>query len=158
LQERFARILSPFSGSRPNNFPPFKEGNNMTDEENIQKSLAKIKSDEKGWRKALATAEGSFSRNLAEENLSRLVTLRHTLLNQLKTIELRRKHVMKVAVVDGIFTDHLSDGVCQQLVREGWLERADPIPQRPHISRNPAYLPTEKAIQSWQVGDLTEEE
>lgn len=53
----------------------------MTDEENLQKSLTNIKNGEKGWAKSLASANGSFSRKLAEENLRRLGEMRLTLLN-----------------------------------------------------------------------------
>ena len=56
---------------------------------------------------------------------------------------------MRAALGDGIFTDRLSDGVCEQLLREGWLERATPLTPRPHVSRSPAYLPTEKAVHEW---------
>jgi hypothetical protein len=56
---------------------------------------------------------------------------------------------MKVALGEGIFTDHQSDGVCQQLLREGWLERAAPLARRPHISRAATYLPTDKAVTEW---------
>ena len=123
----------------------------MINEESIQKALTKLTSDEKGWRKALASAEGSFSREQAEENLSRLAVLRQTLNTQLQTNELRRQQVMRNAVIDGIVTDHSGDGVLQQLLKEGWLERAEVLPPRPHVSRSPAYLPTEKAMQEWQM-------
>jgi hypothetical protein len=69
----------------------------------------------------------------------------------LSTVELRRNQVMKAAILDGIFTDHQSDGVCQQLTREGWLERAAPIAKRPHVNRADAYLPTDKAINEWDI-------
>ena len=48
-----------------------------------------------------------------------------------------------------MYTDHVSDGVCEQLLSEGWLERAQPLAPRPHVSRSSAYLPTEKAVQEW---------
>ncbi len=67
----------------------------------------------------------------------------------LSTVELRRNQVMKAAILDGIFTDHLSDGICQQLASEGWLEHAAPIAKRPHVNRADAYLPTDKAINEW---------
>jgi len=67
------------------------------------------------------------------------------------TVELRRQQVMKAAILDGIFTDHQSDGICQQLLSEGWLERAAPIAKRPHVNRADAYLPTEKAVNDWNV-------
>ncbi len=66
-------------------------------------------------------------------------------------LEMRRRQVMRGALADGIFTDHQSDGVCKQLLNEGWLERAEPIPLRPHVSRAQAYLPTEKAIAEWNT-------
>ena len=65
-------------------------------------------------------------------------------------MEMRRRQIMRVALGDGIFTDRLSDGVCEQLLNEGWLERATPIALRPHVSRSPAYLPTEKAVHKWK--------
>ena len=53
----------------------------------LQKSLAQITANEKGWRKVLATAEGSYSRNYATEQLRRLEALRNSLLaNQELTI------------------------------------------------------------------------
>ena len=123
----------------------------MNYDDTLQKSLAKITSDERGWRKSLAAAEGGFSRDLAEENLRRLAVLRQTLLNRATTTKLHRKHVMEAAIRDGMITDHLSDGVCEQLLKEGWLEHADPTPVRPHLSRAHAYLPTENAVQNWQL-------
>ena len=123
----------------------------MNIEETIRKSLEKLKDDERGWRKALDDAKGSHSRELAQDNLRRLDAHMHTLLNQLASNERRRRQVMRVAISDGIFTDHNSDGVCEQLLGEGWLERADPIPQRPHISHAPVYLPTDRAVQDWNA-------
>lgn len=46
----------------------------------LQKSLAQITANEKGWRKVLATAEGSYSRSFATEQLRRLEALRSSLL------------------------------------------------------------------------------
>lgn len=63
--------------------------------------------------------------------------------------QMRRRRIMKAALEEGIFTDHQSDGICEQLLSEGWLERAAPIAQRPHVSRALAYLPTEKAVAEW---------
>jgi|SRR5664279_2903880 len=123
----------------------------MNNDEIFQKSLAKITNDERGWRKSLATAEGSFSKNLAEENLRRLAVERQTLLNQVNTTNLHRKHIMEVAIRDGMITDHISDGVCEQLLKEGWLEQAGPTLLRPHVNRAQAYLPTENAVQNWQI-------
>ncbi len=121
----------------------------MNKPDNIQKSLDKIASDEKGWRKALANAEGSFSKNQAEENLRRLALLRQSLLNQVMVVKRRREHVMNVALAEGMITDHVSDGVCEQLVKEGWLEHADQQAMRPHVNVAAAYLPTDKAVQDW---------
>jgi hypothetical protein len=56
---------------------------------------------------------------------------------------------MRTAVADGIVTDRVSDGVCEQLVSEGWLERAESIAVRPHVNRANAYLPTDKAMREW---------
>jgi hypothetical protein len=67
----------------------------------------------------------------------------------LAATDLRRKQVMRVALAEGMFTDRISDGVCEQLVREGWLERLEQIAKRPHVSRSSAYLPTEKALEEW---------
>lgn len=53
----------------------------MNKRDDLQKSLDKIKSSEKGWRKSLNTAKGSYSQNLARENLRRLADQRAALLN-----------------------------------------------------------------------------
>jgi hypothetical protein len=55
----------------------------MNEVDHIRKLLADNKAGEKGWRKVLSTAEGSFSRKLAEQNLIRLEASRETLLSQL---------------------------------------------------------------------------
>ncbi len=55
----------------------------MNEVDHIRKLLADNKAGEKGWRKVLSTAEGSFSRKLAEQNLLRLEASRETLLSQL---------------------------------------------------------------------------
>lgn len=123
----------------------------MNIEQTIQKSLSKIKSDEKGWQKVIAEAEGSYSREFAQENLRRLDGQRRSLLNQLESSKRRRKHVMREAIDEGIFTDHESDGVCEQLLGEGWLERAAPIPLRRRVTHAPVYLPTERAVQDWNA-------
>lgn len=60
----------------------------MNEDEKRQKTLAKINDSENGWKKVLATAEGSFSRNLASENLRRLDAERKSLLNQIKAASL----------------------------------------------------------------------
>ncbi len=69
--------------------------------------------------------------------------------SQTGTLEMRRQQVMRGAIADGIFTDHQSDGICEQLRREGWLERAAPIAWRRNVSRAATYLPTEKAVTEW---------
>ena len=58
----------------------------MNENDRIQKLLNDVKNGEKGWRKVLTTAEGSFSRKLAQENLLRLDQVRENLLNQLNTL------------------------------------------------------------------------
>lgn len=55
----------------------------MNEIEHVRKLLAVTKAGEKGWRRSLTAAEGSFSRTLAEKNLSRLAALREKLLLQL---------------------------------------------------------------------------
>lgn len=57
----------------------------MNEVERIRKLLADTKAGEKGWRKVLASAEGSHSRTLAQNNLSRLAALRVTLVSELNT-------------------------------------------------------------------------
>jgi hypothetical protein len=128
----------------------------MNSENDIKKSLAKIKLDEKGWRKSMANTEGTYSKDVAQENLHRLDALRETLLSRLTSLEARRQHVMKNAVVDGIFTDHIRDGVCEQLVTEGWLIRADPHPRGRLKVAQQVYLSTEKAVQDWNPSDTPE--
>lgn len=71
------------------------------------------------------------------------------MINRETANEMRRQHIMQIAIDHGIYTDHRSDGVCQQLLDEGWLERAEPIARRPHVSRDHAYLPTERAAEEW---------
>ena len=56
----------------------------MNEVDRIRKLLADANAGEQGWRKVWTTAEGSFSRALAEKNLSRLAALRENLLGQLK--------------------------------------------------------------------------
>ncbi len=69
--------------------------------------------------------------------------------NQIGTVEMRRRQVMRGAIADGIFTNHQSDGICEQLRGEGWLEPAEPIVWRRNVSRASAYVPTEKALTEW---------
>lgn len=65
------------------------------------------------------------------------------------TTRLRANHIMEAALQEGIFTDHIRDGVCEELLSDGWLERAAPIAPRPHVNRTGTYLPTEKAVTDW---------
>jgi len=123
----------------------------MDTEINIKKSLAKISSNENGWRKALTTAEGSFSRDLARKNLERLEEQRQELLGQLTSLEERRQNVMKIAVENGVVTDDVRDGICEQLVTEGWLTRAGALFGGPAKPTDPTYLITEKANQDWHT-------
>lgn len=69
---------------------------------------------------------------------------------QLATTQSRRRQVMRSALADGMITDRIRDGICEQLVSEGWLERAAAISIRPHVNRANAYLPTERAVQDWE--------
>lgn len=62
----------------------------MSDNEKLQKTLAKINDSEAGWKKVLETAAGSFSRNLASENLQRLDALRKSLIDEAKTEQFGR--------------------------------------------------------------------
>ena len=61
----------------------------MTEVDRIQKLLRETKAGEKGWRKVLVRAEGSYSRTLAEKNLSRLAALHEALLSQLRIANAR---------------------------------------------------------------------
>ena len=81
----------------------------MNDIDHIRKSLASVKTGEKGWRKVLATAEGSFSRKLAEENLRRLAALRLTLLNQLAAVESNAQLVIAAAIKQRMITEDMSE-------------------------------------------------
>jgi hypothetical protein len=119
----------------------------MNHRDEISKSLTRNTLDEKGWRKTLAGAEGSHSKELAEKNINRLHSERQTLLHRQSSFEARKLNVMRAAVMDGIFTDHLRDGVCQELVTEGWLVRAEAISRRGNRATSPTYLPTELAAQ-----------
>ena len=89
----------------------------MNDIDHIRKSLANVKTGEKGWRKVLATAEGSFSRKLAEENLRRLAALRLTLLNQLDAVDSDGQLVIATAIKQGVITDDRSARAVERLLR-----------------------------------------
>jgi hypothetical protein len=121
----------------------------MNDEYEIKKSLAKIIRDEKGWRKSLAKSEGSYSRDFARDNLHRLEALREQLLGRLNSLQTRREQVMKSVVEEGNFLDHIFDGVCEQLVAEGWLSRAEPLSRYSPKVEQRIYFSTEKAAQDW---------
>lgn len=125
----------------------------MNNENAIHKSLSKITRDEKGWRKSLATADGSYSREFAEENLRRLQIEQGLLHKRLESLQMRRQHVMRVATGDGIVTDHVRDGVCEQLVIEGWLVGAETLPRRAGRRVDRVYLPTDKAVEGWHSAD-----
>lgn len=124
----------------------------------LNKALLKNSSDAKGWRKAFASAQGSYSRDFAQKNLHRLKAEQEEILNHLKTLELRRQQVMKTALRDGIITDHVRDGVCERLVADGWLDRMDAIPNRGGKPASKDYLPTNKATENWQIIETKYEE
>ena len=63
----------------------------MNEIDRIRKQIAETHAGEQGWRRVLTTAEGSFSRTLAEKNLSRLAALREKLLNELKEAKLLQR-------------------------------------------------------------------
>ncbi len=63
----------------------------MNEVDHIRKLLAETNAGEQGWRKVLTTAEGSFSRSLAEKNLTRLADLREKLLSQLNEATLHQQ-------------------------------------------------------------------
>lgn len=83
----------------------------MNEIERIRKLLADTKAGEKGWRKALASAEGSHSRSLAEKNLSRLSDLRQTLVDQLESMDLPQRSEVKAASRRGRGAADLSGNV-----------------------------------------------
>jgi hypothetical protein len=60
---------------------------------------------------------------------------------------------MKSAVADGIFTDHLRDGACEELVTEGWLMRIAAATRRGNRGVSPTYLPTDLAAQDLHIPD-----
>lgn len=83
----------------------------MNENDHIQKLITDVKNGEKGWRKVLATAEGSFSRKLAQENLLRLDALHETLLlqlNALNTTPIPQRPTLRAAFQDGTLGDDLS--------------------------------------------------
>ena len=125
----------------------------MVTEINIKKSLAKISSNENGWRKMLTTAEGSFSRDLAKKNLERLEEERKLLLDQLASLEERRQNVMNLAIANGVVTDNIRDGICEQLATEGWLSRAGALFNGDVKTADRVYLPTDKASADWRETD-----
>ena len=59
----------------------------MNEVDRIRKLLRETKAGEKGWQKVLTHAEGSYSRTLAEKNLSILTALREMLVNQLRLVD-----------------------------------------------------------------------
>ncbi len=122
----------------------------MKSEYDIRKLLAKIKRDEKEWRNTAESGADQAAIAAAQENLSKVDGVRQSLLKELAIVQRRKEHVMRVAVAEGIYTDHMSDGVCQQLRDDGWLEQAASITGRRHVSRDQAYLPTDKAIDAWK--------
>ena len=69
----------------------------MNEIDRIRKLLLDTKAGEKGWRKVLAKAEGSYSRTLAENNLSRLAALHETLLGQLQIADAQLKPTIDLA-------------------------------------------------------------
>ncbi len=73
----------------------------MNEIERIRKLLADTKAGEKGWRKTLAAAEGSYSRTLAEKNLSRLSALHRTLIDQLEAMDLPQRPEFETATRHG---------------------------------------------------------
>lgn len=125
----------------------------MDTEINIKKLLSKISSNENGWRKMLTTSEGSFSRDLAKKNLERLEEERQQLLNQLTSLEERRHNVMNLAIANGVVTDNIRDGICEQLATEGWLARAGALFNGEVKTAERVYLPTEKANTDWHETD-----
>ena len=90
----------------------------MNEIEHIRKLLADNKVGEKGWRKALATSAGSYSRTLAEKNLSRLAASREVLLTQLNAVDLYRQSGSEPAAKIGMAADELSRNVLERLFRQ----------------------------------------
>jgi hypothetical protein len=90
----------------------------MNEVERIQKSLADTLAGEKGWRKALAAAEGSHSRTLAKKNLSRLAALRVTLLNELNAAASHQHPGVPDVLKDGVNPHASSANVSGRLLRQ----------------------------------------
>lgn len=88
----------------------------MNEIDRIRKSLADTKAGEKGWRKVLTAAEGSFSRTLAEKNLSRLADLREMLLDQLSAANSRHQPGVEATAKRGTITGDLSRNVPERLL------------------------------------------
>ena len=125
----------------------------MSHHDEMGKSLTQNAHDEKGWRKKLAAADGTSARELAEKNLNRLHAERHTLLHRQTSFEARKQYIMNRAVKDGIVTDRLRDGVCQELVTEGWLVPAEANIRRSNRVGYPTFLPTDRALETLLIPD-----
>ena len=67
---------------------------------------------------------------------------------QSSTTRLRKRHIMKVALGDGIFTDHISDGVCEQLLIEGWLDVLRRLPGVHTLAVLPLICPRKKPLRN----------
>ncbi|MBC7811055.1 MAG: hypothetical protein H7175_07915 [Burkholderiales bacterium] len=93
---------------------------------------------------------------MAQRNLERLHSLQKTLRGQLTSLDVRRQQVMDKAVADGTVTDYMRDGVCEQLVAEGWLQRAEPLPHAHIRPTNPLYLLTEIGSEAWKPAETEE--
>jgi hypothetical protein len=76
----------------------------MNEIDRIRKSLTDTKAGEKGWRRSLIAAEGSFSRTLAENNLIRLAALRELLLSQLSAANLPQHAGVDAATKHGLIS------------------------------------------------------
>lgn len=85
----------------------------MNEVDRIRKLLADTKAGEKGWRKALTATEGSFSRTLAQKNLSRLAALRETLLTQLSAADSMRQSAGQAAIQNGMIVDDPAGNVAE---------------------------------------------
>lgn len=89
----------------------------MNEVEHIRKLLADNKLGEKGWRKALATSEGSYSKTLAENNLTRLAALREVLLGRLSATGLYRQPASELSAGIGMTADELSGSAIDRGLR-----------------------------------------